>query len=392
MSVTTQPAATFSPGQRLRSLTAVTAGACIAGATFGLTMPLLALILEGQGVDPTWTGLNAAAASLGILMFAFLVPRVLDRLGVLPAMYASVAAACAMFLLLPVFPGLGSWFVLRFLIGAAIAIHWIGSETWLIAITEKHDRGRIVAIYMTFLSAGFAGGPLLIGFVGTEGWTPFLVSAGLLAAMALPLSLAHNCVPRLPPRSPAAFRDTFRISPLILVAALLTGFTDLAKISLFPVYIIRIGLDQDTAVLMLSAILAGMVVMQLPIGWLADKVDRRRLLVLFGAVLLLIPPVFPWLLAHPILLWPVLVLWGGISFGMYTVALMLIGDRFPPAALASANAAFVTIVEAGGMTGPIVAGAGMDAFGPDGFLIVLAAAAGLFLCVAAGCSIRRVPD
>jgi hypothetical protein len=77
---------------------------------------------------------------------------------------------------------------------------------------------------------------------------------------------------------------------------------------------------------------------------------------------------------------------------MYTVALMLIGDRFPPAALASANAAFVTIVEAGGLTGPIVTGAGMDALGPDGFMIVLAAAAGLFLCVAAWRSIRRGPD
>lgn len=387
--MSTPPAATSSPGRRLRSLTAVIGSACIAGLTFGLTMPLLSLILERDGVEPTWIGLNGAVSSLAILIFGPLVPRVLERLGVLRAMYASVAATLVIFLLLPVFPGLGPWFVLRFLVGAVVAIHWIGSETWIIAITGRRDRGRIVALYMTFLSAGFAAGPLMIGVVGIEGWTPFLVSAALIACTALPLLIAGSAVPRLPPRPPAAFLNSFRVSPLILAAALLTGVTDMAKLSLFPVYILRVGLDQDAAVLMLSAILLGNVVLQLPIGWLADRVDRRRLLIAFGGVLLVIPAGFTWLLAHEIVLWPALVIWGGVSFGLYTVGLTLLGDRFPPAAFASANAAFVAVVEAGGLSGPILAGGAMDLLGHQGFMIVLAGAAGLFLCLAVWRGRRR---
>ncbi len=385
------PSNTFSPGQRLRSLSAVIGSATVAGFTFGLTMPLLSLSLERQGIEPTWIGLNSAVSSLAILCVGPLIPRFLERLGVLRALYLSIAASLVILLLLPLFPTLWAWFVLRFLLGAAAAVHWIGSETWLMTMTGRHNRGRIIALYMTFMSGGFAAGPLLIQFVGIEGWTPFLLGAALIGAAALPLLIARDCVPHLPPHPPSAFLDTFRVAPLILAAAVLGGMTDMAQLSLFPVYLLRSGFDQEAAIAMLSAILWGNVVLQMPIGWLADRVDRRRMLIGFAAVMLLVPLVFELLLSSPWLLWPGLVIWGGVCFGTYTLALTMLGDRFPAASLASANAAFVAVFEVGGLSGPVLAGAGMDLFGDRGFLIVLAGAAGLFLVLATWRGFTRPP-
>jgi MFS family permease len=380
--VSVSPTDAYSRGQRLRSLTAVIGSATVAGFTFGLTMPLLSLVLEGRGIESTWIGLNAAVSSLAILLIGPLVPRILERLGVLRALYLSAGASVVLLLMLPLFPSLWAWFVLRFLLGAAAAAHWIGSETWIMTMTGRHNRGRIIAIYMTFMSAGFAAGPLLIQVVGIEGWAPFVVGAAMIGATTLPLLIARGCAPSLPPRPPAAFLNIFRVAPLILAAAVLGGITDMAQLSLFPVYLLRSGFDQETAVAMLSAILWGNVLLQIPIGWLADRVDRRRMLIGFVVVMLVVPLVFDLMLASPWLLWPGLVVWGGVCFGIYTIGLTLLGDRFPAASLASANAAFVTVFEVGGLSGPILAGSAIDLLPGPGFMIVLAGSAALFLALA----------
>jgi MFS family permease len=204
----------------------------------------------------------------------------------------------------------------------------------------------------------------------------------MIGATTLPLLIARGCAPSLPPRPPAAFLNIFRVAPLILAAAVLGGITDMAQLSLFPVYLLRSGFDQETAVAMLSAILWGNVLLQIPIGWLADRVDRRRMLIGFVVVMLVVPLVFDLMLASPWLLWPGLVVWGGVCFGIYTIGLTLLGDRFPAASLASANAAFVTVFEVGGLSGPILAGSAIDLLPGPGFMIVLAGSAALFLALA----------
>lgn len=373
----------LTPAQRRRSLAAVISSAAVAGLTFGLTIPLLSLLLERDGVGSTWIGLNAAVASLAILCVGPQVPRILEALGVLRAMYTAVAAGVVIILLLPAWYGLGPWFVLRFLLGAFGAVHWIVSETWIVSMTTPANRGRVISVYMTLLLGGFAAGPLLITLVGIDGWTPFLLSAGLIALSALPLRLAHACVPRIPPRVPAAFGTAFRAAPLVMAAAALGGFSDMGLFSLLPVYGIESGLERERAVLLLSCFMLGGVAMQVPTGWIADRVERRRLLIALGLLCLVCPVLLPAVLHHGPLLWPLLVLWGTASLGIYTIGLTLLGDRFGPGRLAGANAAFVAVYESGSLSGPITGGAGMDALGPNGLVVVFSAAAAVFLTVAA---------
>jgi MFS family permease len=131
---------------------------------------------------------------------------------------------------------------------------------------------------------------------------------------------------------------------------------------------------------MLSLIVIGQIVASLPIGWLADHMDRRVLLIVNGAVSLLCCLLLPAVLGNTALLFITLFLLGSATAGMYTLGLVRLGEIFAPHELGSATAVFILVTQIGGVAGPIIGGAGMDAWDPHGFIVVTALANGLF-CV-----------
>ena len=71
------------------------------------------------------------------------------------------------------------------------------------------------------------------------------------------------------------------------------------------------------------------------------------------------------------LVWPLFVLWGAFSFGVYTLALIELGARFSGATLMAGNAAFALAWGVGGIAGPPAAGAAMDLLGIQGLPLAL---------------------
>jgi len=369
----------LTPRQRRLSLAVVIAGVFGVGVAFGAMIPLIALRLDRDGVDTALIGLNSAMFPLAVLAIGPFLPRLVGRLGTLRSMYAGLAVGGATILLFPLFPNLGAWFALRFVVGTASAIHWVVSETWMNTLATDRDRGRIMGIYATVLAGGFACGPLIIGVTGIDGWRPFLIIAGAVALSAVPLPFARGVAPPMPAQRGATIRGLVAAAPTVMLAALVGGFVDTALFTLLPIYGLRAGFAEATVVAMLSLFVAGNLALQLPIGWLADRTDRRTVLLacvaagLVGAVLL------PVLLPFGPALWVMLFLWGGTTFGIYTCGLALLGERFSRAQLAGANTAFVMIYECGSASGPVIAGAAMDLVGRDGLVLTVGLASGAFL-------------
>ena len=163
------------------------------------------------------------------------------------------------------------------------------------------------------------------------------------------------------------------MAPLVMMAAFLAGFTDQGVLSHLAIYAERRGFSVDMAVLLLSIMVVANLVLQPAIGWIADRSDRRRLLILCGWIFFLVPVGLELYFEEPFVLWPLLVLWGGASLGIYTVALTILGDRFEPALLTAANSAVVALYQVGAILGPPAGGVGMDAFGNGGLMWVMAA-------------------
>lgn len=371
-------AVTLSAADRRRSLAAIIGAGFGTGMGVGAVLPLLTLLMERDGVDNLVIGLNSAMFPLSILVCGPFIPRIARRLGTLPALYGGIGVFMVVIPLYWLSPFWG-WFPLRFIAGASGALYWIVSETWINLVATDRNRGRVTAIYATVLTAGFTLGPLIIGAVGIDGFAPFGAALAANLLVLLPLLFVGRLAPDLSGQAPMRFRRGFAAAPAIFVAVIAGGCSDLAAITLLPIYGLEGGLDRKGATLLLAIFTLGNAILQWPLGWLADKTGRFRTLVWTVALVFLGAVLLPFVADTRWPLWVLLFVWGGAGFGIYTVALAVLGERIPAAELAAANTLFVMVYETGSLSGPVLAGGAMDLMGRQGLPLVVALATGAFL-------------
>ncbi len=148
---------------------------------------------------------------------------------------------------------------------------------------------------------------------------------------------------------------------------------------MLPLFGIRSGFGERIALLLLAVFMAGNVVLQVPIGfWRTGSgggfcSGSVRCLSALGPLLL--QPFF----ATPLLLWPLLFVWGGTLYAFYSQGIALLGAEFPAADLATANTVFVMVYCLGGVIGPSVGGFALDQWPLHGLPVVLSGGALLLL-------------
>lgn len=278
--------------------------------TYGLSAPLIALQLADNAYGETTIGLNAAMHALGVFAVAPFLPRLFRRFSPLALMCASLSAIALLFLLFPWLP-LPAWFVLRFGLGIFTEIIMVLTETWLNDATVEQARGKTMALYTAGMSLGFASGPLILTMMGSDSAGPFVVGA-LIALAAVPL-IARAGMVRQPGEelTPIGLRQSLQLALLAIVATALNAAIEVAGMNFLSLYAISLGWSESRATLLISVLMFGAIVLQLPLGWLADKVDRRRLMTLLAAISALGALVWPLLLTTPLLAYCLLFVWGG---------------------------------------------------------------------------------
>ena len=293
------------------SLTAAIAAITIVGVMLGLTMPLLSLILERDQVDTALIGLSAATPAAGIILIAPAVPFLARRLGTPGLMYLAIALTLAALVLLKLFANVYAWFPIRLLLGAAVGVLFIVSETWINGAVDDRVRGRMMGLYTAVLSAGIACGPLILALIGTTGWAPFAVAAAIATIAAVPVILARRIAPVFSERPSAGLVTFVRGAPAATCAGLMLGLMEASAMALFPLYAVRTGLSAASALVLLSTFTAGGIVMPLAFGWLADRADRHSVLALCAAVSIAAIAFVPIVGTASVLVWPAVFAWGG---------------------------------------------------------------------------------
>src|SRR5439155_25944256 len=100
----------------------------------------------------------------------------------------------------------------------------------------------------------------------------------------------------------------------------------------------------------------------LPVACLADRLGRLRVLLACHGVVLLGVACVPGLRsAIPLAGW--LFALGASCGALYPLGLAVLGERVPPAGLARANALYLACNCAGSLSGPLLMGLAIDAFG-----------------------------
>ena len=361
----------------------------VASLIYGMSSPLLALTLDSWGTEDRLIGLNAAVGALAVFPAAPLASRLMRQFGPAKPILASILLTAVIYVLLPTFPNLYAWFGLRFLMGMGGGVLWMAGEAWINQVAEDHNRGRMVGIYSMATGAGFALGPLALSVAGTAGWTPFLAAAAFTVLSAVPILPALAVAPTL---AGAPMTRVYRYvvdAPVPFFICGVIALADGVLLTFLPLYGLRIGLSEATGLSLITAFGLGGLACQWPVGWLADHMNRRLLAFLgtlgLVAATILIPhvaPVAPWNWIH-------FFIYGGLMMGLYTVGMVLRGEQYRDAALASASATFGVMWGAGTLVGPLLGGFGMRSMGPDGIVVVIAAVLLLFLPLPALAYVRR---
>lgn len=368
--------------ERRRSLAAAIGSTSTVGLTMGLTWPLLSLILEQQGTDSRMIGLSAATQSLAIAAFSPFAPRLMARLGLYRSIMASVAAAMAMLLLLALFRNVYAWFPIRFMLGAATTVVFIAGETWVVQLATDRTRGRVVGMLGLVWSVAFGAGPLILSVIGIDGWLPFLIGVVALVFSALPLAFAGDLAPDLGAGGGLPFRTIVSIIPATLLAGAALAVFDNVNDSFVPIYVLRNGYEHVLALWALASLHLGILTAQLPVGWVMDHYGRWP--VLLGAIgtMLVASLLWPLTVGDVAMLFPTVFLMGASSGSLWTVSLVLVGDRFSGHDLAVANTARGVFYGLGSVGGPIIAGSALWAWDPHGVPLVYAGTCVAYLAIA----------
>jgi MFS family permease len=366
---------------RKRSLAAVIASMVIVNLVYGLTLPLLSIVLDAQGISKTVIGLSIVAqASAGVLL-APLMPRLILRVGAARMMQWSTLLAAGTLIALGLWQDVYIWFPMRFLLGAAGSMLWSASEIVINELADEDWRGRIIGVYGSAGAAGFAVGPLILIMTGTDGLLPFVVTAAFVIAAGLPLFWLRNEADADGHDSQPNLRRIFRLVPHIMLLNLTYAAAVEAYIAFFPLFGLHIGLDEARSLSLLTTFALGGVVLQLPLGWLADRMHRRRLLLICLVVtmigFLVLPKVVSQSVAGPLFAFAL----GGVEGMIYALGVILLGQRFRGAELAAASVLYTGMWGAGTMLGPAIIGAGMDSFGDHSMPYLIAAIYAVYLPV-----------
>lgn len=368
---------------RFRIIAAATMTVSLVGLTITLVFPYLSLKLAAAGYSKLYIGIATGVSGVANIMIAPIIPRLAQIFGVRNVILFSIALAIACLLLFDPFPHPVVDFILRFLTGAAIGTLFIMGEFWINAASPEKHRGLMLGIYGSFLAIGFASGPAILDLVGTQNPMALYIGAAIFAVAAIPIAFMTKDAPGLEGGSGANVWTFMIAAPIATLAGLLFGMVEPSAFNLLPLYGLGTGLSLPDATALISAMALGNM-LTIPIGFIADRVDRRFMLLACGMIGMTGALLLPFLSHSPAWMFAGVLIWSGSASGLYTVGLTLLGARYHGADLAHANASFIILYNIGMLSGPPLVGAVMDRYPPHGFFLSLAALFTLYAAIVAG--------
>lgn len=245
----------------------------------GAVAPLDALSGAALKFTTTEIGVLGSAHFFGFFIGCWWAPRLMGEVGHSRAFAAFVAAGTIgilahMLVINPV-----AWSLFRMMSGLCVAGAYTIIEAWLQSVVTNETRGRAMGVYRIVDVSGSLAAQLMISVLTPASYISYNLLALLLCAALFPLTLSRAKAPQTPdaPRLRPAL--AWRRSPLAAAGVVVSGVTGAAFRMVGPVYGLYIGLTPNQIGIFLSAYVLGGAMAQLPVGWLADKFDRRSVLV-----------------------------------------------------------------------------------------------------------------
>ncbi|HOZ34819.1 MAG TPA: MFS transporter, partial [Tabrizicola sp.] len=256
------------------------------------------LLMVGNGIQGTLLGIRGnlegfttyqlsyvmAAYFAGFLFGSWAAPRMIRRVGHVRVFAALGSFISAILVIYPVYPDWVVWTALRVLAGFCFSGIYITAESWINNTASNETRGQALSAYMIVQMLGIIASQVLLNLPDTSGFALFIIPSVLVSLAFMPILLAPTPAPAFDSTRRLPFRDLFRISPLGCAGMLLTGGVFSAMFGMASVWGAQEGLGVRDISIFVGALYVGGLVLQYPIGFLSDRMDRRMLIMVLSCI------------------------------------------------------------------------------------------------------------
>ncbi|MEX0808034.1 MAG: MFS transporter [Dongiaceae bacterium] len=343
-------------------------------AALAILSPLIGLQLARRGVAPEVIGLISSAYYGGFLVGTLTCHKIIDRVGHIRAFGVFAVVAANSTLLHILFTDAYFWIGLRIVVGYGVAGLVVIVESWLNDKATTENRGRVFALYMAVTWAASGLGPLALNIDDPTGQILFVMITMLIAFSLVPMSLTKIRNPEISQRQHFGISRLYSISPTGTIVSFASGLVPTSIYALLPFYTEEKGYSTAQLSIVFSlAVIAGLVI-QFPIGHLADRLGRRPLMLAsaLGAAVTSVALVFLgdrsfwWLLALYFLL-------EGLLAPLYALAVGQASDYVEKKDFVATSAGLLFAWGVGASLGPTVGGILIRPLGAEGLFMFTAA-------------------
>ncbi len=326
-------------------------------------------------------GLLGSAHFLGFFIGCWWAPRLMGSVGHTRA-FAAFTALGTMGILGHVLSNDPHvWTGLRVAQGICVAGCYTVVEAWLQAEVTNDNRGRAMGSYRIADLGASLVAQLLISVLEPAHYISYTLLAMICTGALLPLTLSRVSQPDIPDAPRLHPGLAWQRSPLAVAGVVVAALSGASFRMVGPIYGTGVGLETSQIALFLAAFVAGGALSQYPMGWLADKYDRRWVLIgMSGAAILscAVTVAATGLPTTGIML--TAALFGLTTFPIYSISAAHAHDFAESHERVELSAALMFWFAAGAIAAPWIASLLIDAYGPPALFTMIAAGhAGLIL-------------
>jgi len=325
-------------------------------------------------------GMLGSAHFVGFFIGCWLAPRMMGNVGHSRAFAAFTATGAIGLLAHMLIIDPFAWALMRIASGFCVAGCYTVVEAWLQAKVTNETRGRAMGIYrVTDMGASLAA-QLMIGILEPASYVSYNLLALICCATLIPLTLTRVSQPETPPAPRLRPMLAIHRSPLAAAGVVVAALSSASFRMVGPVYGMGVGLGADQIAYFLAAFVLGGALAQYPTGWLADKFDRRWVLIWLSVAAIISCILTATVTTTDVKTIFILAgLFGFTTFPIYSVASAHAHDFAESHERVELSAALMFFYALGAIAAPYTASTLIDRFGPPALFVMVAVGHGVLV-------------
>ena len=359
--------------QVLSSAWALLLGMCLLMVGNGMQGTLLGIRGEIEGFSTLEMSIVMSAYFAGFLGGSRMAPGMIRRVGHVRVFAALASIISAVMILYPTLTEVWAWTVGRVLIGFCFSAVYVTAESWLNNAATNENRGQALSLYMIVQTSGIVAAQALLLTADPSGYVLFVIPSVLVSLAVTPILLSISPTPAFATTKPMSLRELLNFSPLGCVGMFFIGGVFSAQFGMSSVYGAQVQLSVAQISTFVATFFVGSMILQYPIGWISDRMDRRWLIVATAAVGVAGAIIGALAGASFTLLLLAAFVTGGMSNPLYSLLIAHTNDFLAHEDMTAASGGLLFINGMGAILGPIVTGYLMELVGASGFFVFIGA-------------------